>query len=148
MTDSTLIKKFCRLSLRQKLVCLEAAGILLAARAALAYLPFRIIERYMNRKTHASELTGKARDMALQEVRETILRVADHLPGKTVCFPRGIAALSMLRHRKVGVTLYYGAMHSTKGLQSHVWVKDREICVIGCREAIGYKVVAAYPKIR
>jgi len=125
----------------------EAVVSLLLARLALHCLPFKTIKWFLNRPTKQPELHGVEREEFRKSVRWAILRAVKLLPGKTVCFPRGIAAQAMLRRRKIGTILYYGAVtHPDKGLTSHVWVLDGQDGVIGHRVASGYKVIAKYPE--
>jgi len=126
---------------------LEAMFSLLLARLALQCLPFKAIMWFLNRPTMQPELQGVKREELRKAVRRSILSAVKLLPGKTVCFPRGIAAQAMLRRRKIGTILYYGAVtHPDKGLTSHVWVLDGQDGVIGHRVSSGYKIIAKYPE--
>jgi hypothetical protein len=132
--------------MQMRLLLVEAVLCLLLARAVLWCLPFRMIEWYMQRRARQPQLQGEARSILRNAVRWSILRATVLLPGKTVCFPRAIAAQAMLRRRRVGTTLYYGAVtQAEKGLKSHVWVQDGTSGVIGLRAAHGYKTIARYP---
>src|SRR5664279_1631299 len=121
-----------RLSVKRLGLIVEAAFFLLLARLALKLLPFHLLIWYFNRPTKQPDVIGPERGQLRMEVRSAIERVAGYLPGPTVCFPRGIAAQSMLRRRGVGTTLYCGAATLPElGLTSHVWVKDGEEGVVG-----------------
>lgn len=101
----------------------------------------------MNRHARQPELQGEERQALINAVRWSVLRASHQLPVKIVCFPRAIAAQAMLRRRKVGTTVYYGAATQPgKGLLSHVWVQDGQAGVIGFRAATGYKIIATYPE--
>jgi hypothetical protein len=146
--NSQPLYKFFRLSCEEKLLLLEAAFFLILARMAIRFIPFRMLEYFFNRLPAHPELRGKNRDNVRTLVVQAIERASQILPGETVCFPRGMVAQAMLRWRKIGVILYYGATGQQGGsLKSHVWVKDGEIAVVGCRESSAYKVIAYYPNI-
>lgn len=133
-------------NISRKRLFAEALLFLLLARLSLFCLPFKIIRWFLNRPTRQPELTDEERKIFRNAVRWSILRAAGILPG-TVCFPRGIAAQAMLRRRGIAATLYYGA--TTKpdnGLVSHVWVRDGQHGVIGCRRSDEYKIIAKYPE--
>jgi len=131
----------------KRLLLVEAILYLLLARVALYCLPFKMIVWFMNRHTKQPQLQGEARECLRNAVRWSVLRATQILPGKTVCFPRAIAAQAMLRRRKIGTTLYYGAVtQAERGLTSHVWVQDEQSGVIGLRAAHGYKTIARYPE--
>jgi len=126
---------------------IEATLYLLLAKLALACLPFKIIALFMNRHSRQPELHGEERQALINAVRWSVLRASHQLPVKIVCFPRAIVAQAMLRRRKVGTTVYYGATTQPgKGLMSHVWVQDGQAGVIGFRAAAGYKIIATYPE--
>jgi len=131
----------------KRFLLFEAILFLLLARVALHWFPFNVIAWFMNRQAKQPQLQGEARELLINVVRWSILRATRILPGKTVCFPRALAAQAMLRRRRVGTTLYYGAVTQTeKGLTSHVWVQDGRSGVIGLRAAHGYKTIARYPE--
>lgn len=136
-----------RLLIYRMFLLVEATLYLLMARMALVFLPFKVLARFMNRLSRQPELHGEARKSHIKAVRWSILRASHRLPLKLVCFPRAIAAQAMLRRRRVGTTLYYGATtQPDKGLISHVWVQDGQAGVIGLRAANGYKIIARYPE--
>jgi len=125
----------------------EAILCLLLARLALFCFPFKMIQWFMNRPARQPEVQGNERKMLRNAVRWSILRATPLLPGKTACFPRGIAAQVMLRRRRISTTLYYGALtQHDKRLTSHVWVQDGQSGVIGLRAAHGYKIIGKYPE--
>ena len=127
----------------------EAICYLLAARLALFFLPFDRLMPWCSRGISAPEITGSRRLEFCAEVRGAIHQVAPHLPGRTVCFPRAIAAQMMLRRRRVGTVLCYGAaVLPERGLIAHVWLQDGEEGVIGHRNAASYQVLARYSTSR
>jgi hypothetical protein len=68
------------------------------------------------------------------------------LPGKTVCFPRGIAAFMMCRARGIDPVLYYGAaVVPGEGVKTHVWLYDGDYGITGHNLADDYCVVARFP---
>lgn len=72
-----------------------------------------------------------------------------HGAFKTTCLHEAMAAQAMLRRRRVGATLYYGAVTLPEcGLQAHAWVQDGREGVVGHMAAYryGYKVLACYPE--
>lgn len=143
-----LLTKFLHISHMQKIMLIEASLLLLLARVALKYCPFKYIQQILNLPPKKPELVGKERDLIRDNVIWAIRRSAHYLPGKTVCFPRGIVAQQMLRRRNIGTSLYYGASATIENrLKSHVWVRDGSIDVVGCDAATGYKIIAIYPNI-
>ena len=144
----------CRASCTDRRRLVEAVFFLLAARIALACLPSKWLLSWCSRRITAPEITGPTRRRECIEVRTAILCVAPHLPGKTLCFPRSIAAQTILRRRRIGTVLYYGAAvrpesrllaSADSRLLAHVWLQDEDTGVIGYRAAGQYRVLACYP---
>ena len=119
----------------------EAAATLLAAKLAIKFGPFRWLIWWMQRPPRL-ELQGLRRERARSDVSVAVEAAAQRLPGM-VCFPKAVAAQSMLRRRGVSTTIYFGA--GTMGrarLSAHVWLADGESAVTGSRS--GYPVLARY----
>ena len=134
-------------NISRKILLFEAMFYLMLAKLALMSLSFKTLVLYMNRATRQPELQGEERKIIKNLVRWSVLQATHALPGKTTCFPRGIAAQAMLRRRRISTTLFYGAAtQSGKGFVSHVWVQDGNEGVIGLRAAKGYKIIARYPE--
>ncbi|MGE3535913.1 MAG: lasso peptide biosynthesis B2 protein [Candidatus Tectimicrobiota bacterium] len=132
---------------RRHWLLLEAAFCLLVARLALRLVPFRHLTWFFQRSGACPEVTGALRRQRIREVRGAILTVTRYLPVRLVCFPRAIAAQTMLRRRGITTTLYYGAARTPEqGLSTHVWVQDGNEGVIGSLAARGYHVLAWYPQ--
>jgi transglutaminase superfamily protein len=141
-----ILNELVRPQIHRKFLFAEATFYLMLARLALVCLPFKMLVWFMNRLSRQPELQGEERELLIRAVRWSILRASHRLPVKIVCFPRAIAAQAMLRRRRIGTTLYYGAAtQPDKGLMSHVWVQDGQEGVIGFRAANGYKIIAKYP---
>ena len=125
----------------------EAMLYLLLSRLALKLLSFRRLVWLLERRPSEPEVTGTRRVRLRQEVGWAIATAARYLPGETVCFPQAIAAQAMLRRRRVGTTLYYGAARlPDRGLTTHAWVQDGAEGVVGHRNADKYYVLARYPE--
>jgi len=124
----------------------EAALTLLVARALLRVVPFARLTWLFERTPRGPERVGEERDSIRQQVRHAIHIVSPRLPFPMVCFPRAIAAQTMLRRRRIGTVLFYGAKTSPdKGIEAHVWVMDGDHPVTGRNAAAGHSVLARYP---
>jgi Transglutaminase-like superfamily len=63
-----------------------------------------------------------------------------------MCIQQGLAALLMLRRRRLMATLYYGAAHSADHvLVAHVWVRSADVDVVGCETASDFQLLATFP---
>jgi len=131
---------------RVKLLLAEALFFVVLARILLWQVPFRRLTGLFASPCRHRTVTGAERERWRKQIGWAIGRAADHLPGQTVCFPRGIAAQMMCRRRGIDTTLYYGATTlPDKGLMAHVWVQDGEAGVIGHQEAGQYQILARFP---
>jgi Transglutaminase-like superfamily len=125
---------------------LEAAALLVLARLAIRFVPFRWLVLWFERPTPPRQVRGAARAKARREVRHAVFRASRWLPGKTVCFPRAIASQTMLRRRGVAAVLYCGATSGeARQLSAHVWVKDGQVPIVGVNSSRGYLALASYP---
>jgi hypothetical protein len=143
----TVLCKFLRQTPARRGLLLEAALELSLARLALWVLPFRWLKPFFTRPVRGPQVNGRARERLRKEVAWAIDRIARILPGETVCFPRGIAAQTILRRHGVGATLYYGVNTlPERGPTAHVWVQDGAQGVVGHHDAETYHVLARYPE--
>jgi hypothetical protein len=124
---------------------LEAAAYLLAARLALRVVSFPRLVRVFSRTPKRPEVEGQLRDTVRSDIRRAVIFASRRLPG-TVCFPQAIAAQAMLRRRGISTTLVCGAATDRPpGLQAHVWLLDRADAVIGCLNSHEFVELARYP---
>jgi hypothetical protein len=147
---------------------------LLAARLALRVAPFQCLtwyfarpprqpaatysERERLRKASAASTLYTTRkdqitDIEREEFRKGVQWVIDvaawFLPCEMACFPRAIAAQTILRRFGISTTLYYGAATSPEsGLTAHVWLQDGGEVIVGHHEAQDYQVLARYQETR
>jgi len=139
-----LVRKLLSIPKVRRRILIEAAWSLILARMMLRCIPFKRIEKYLSRRATKLEITGPTRDLLCRDARSAVERIAELLPGSTVCFPRAIAVQSMLRRRGVSTTLYYGA-RDDGSLSAHVWIQDGNVGVIGMPGEGEYRVVAKVP---
>jgi hypothetical protein len=131
---------------KERMLLIETALYLVAARVALKIVPFRRLEPLFNRRPRAREVSDVERDAWTKKVQWAVVQVSRHWPVQTTCFSRAIAAQAMLRRRGIVATLFYGAgVFPRSGLRTHVWLQDGTDGVIGHLAAAGYHILARYP---
>lgn len=64
------------------------------------------------------------------------------LPWRTLCFEQGLSAHWILGRHGFSSTLHYGAAHLEGELAAHVWVKSRDLDVIGCENASDFAILS------
>jgi uncharacterized membrane protein YjgN (DUF898 family) len=137
---------FLRLSPARMRPLTEACLLLVLARLLLALLPFRMLARVMNYPLASTALTGARRAFIRNEIAWAVKTAADRLPGRTVCFPRAIAAQIMCRSRGIDAMIFYGAaVEQGQALTAHVWVQDGREGVVGFEDVGRFSVLARFP---
>jgi hypothetical protein len=141
------LARFCRLRASDRRLLIEAALLLVAARAALKLLSFETIVRFLSRRPSAAAPDeGEARAL-VQRVRWAVTAGARHGPGRAVCFPQAIAAHLLLMRRGSSSTVYYGIAKTAAGeLEAHVWVRAGSLAVVGCGAAPRFTVMTTFPR--
>lgn len=140
MSANPLVR-FQRLSKARRALLPRAINALAAASVAVALLPFRKAIRFgsleLRRRTAASA----------DDIVWAVEAAARHIPWRTVCLQKGLAAQHMLRAAGIDARLHYGARHApdSRDLEAHVWVTVAGRPVIGGEEAVGFATVATLP---
>ena len=140
--------KFLRLPRRHRRLIAETVTLLLGAKVALAWVPFRYLKPILCRTARVEQGDAVERARLRAEALAVVDGVADRLPLTMTCFHRGIAAQALLRRRGVSTTLYYGAKRLDGGLKAHVWVQDGAVGVIGEMPVPEYQIVACFPETK
>lgn len=101
-----------RLGGRRGLLVAEASLLLLAARIAVAVLPFRRVAQWLGTPVAPSALPAPARRERPNDdatmVSWAIRFAAGRLPVEAVCLPQAMAARTMLKRRGIAATVHLG----------------------------------------
>ena len=139
-----LLSRLRRLSAGEIGLLAEAFVVLAASSAAIGVLRFTRVGRLASWRL-GPKRPGSSVDLPAR-VAWAVRACGRRVPWRAVCFQQGLTAQIMLRRRGVASTLYFGAsMGEPAGLAAHVWVKAGERDVVGCDEAAGFAVLAAFP---
>ena len=140
------LRKFSRLSWRDRLLLTEAIVWLAVAGFAIAVLPFRHLGFLAARPLRRPTPPQHSRLQTVRRIRWAILATARLVPWRALCFQQGIAAQLMLRRRGIPSVLFYGAAQDElAGLFAHVWVRDRDVNVVGGEIAHRFAILATFP---
>jgi hypothetical protein len=117
------VRAWRRLSADDRRLLIEAAALVVAARIALALLPFRAVHRLAVRAAHLSSRRrpSPARERATWAVRAAASRV----PG-TACLPEALSAYALMSRHGHPTRLCIGVRRPEGGseLDAHAWVED------------------------
>lgn len=144
-------RRLSQVGLREHRLLAEATLRLLAARIALATIPFPRLARRMGgfvapqQARDAASLAPPtpAQQALAQDIGWAVTRAARHLPFDAVCLPQAMAARAMLHKRGVFSVMHFGtALGETIGLAAHAWVDAGPVEVTGYPVADGFTEVA------
>lgn len=144
-----LLRRLRQLSPSDRWLLLETLVHLVAAQLALRIVPFRWLIWWFQRPARQPELTEEARQAVIQKVRLAIHYTNQWLNLNAVCFPRSLAAQTMLRRRGVSTTLYYGAttLADQGKLTVHVWLQDGDQGIVAHENSSQFQILARYSPI-
>jgi hypothetical protein len=127
-------------------VVTEATVCLLLVKVTLRVVPFRRLAGRLGGQRQASptQIDDATRDRARQVGRA--LRVARRrLPFQSRCLVMALAALLMLRRRRLDSTLYFGVTNRDGDkLQAHAWLRVGDVMVTGGAGRHGHVVVGQF----
>ena len=119
----------------------EAGAMMLAASLAVRLVPFRTLAERLGKGAKGK---GAADVETAYWLRRAVLAWANRLPWRTLCFEQGLAAVALLRRRRLAATLYYGAATIDDELKAHVWVTSGETELVGGESKDNYGVLARF----
>jgi hypothetical protein len=112
----------------QRLLLLEAALLLGAARLVLVTVPFARIAPWLQRAPDSPEPDTAT----VLDVRQAVTVAARNVPWNAVCLPQAMAAKAMLARRGQGSALHLGAGKAEAGgFMAHAWLVAGGEIVIG-----------------
>jgi len=135
-----------RLPVGRKLLLLEATLALAIGRLMLFFLPFRRIATWMGVTMGESPpAVLPMQQAAALEIGWAVRTMANRLPWRNVCFPQALAALWMLKWRRIPATVYFGVMRDeNRTLSAHAWVRSGQQLLTGANGHEQFTVVAKF----
>ena len=131
---------------RQVLLLAEACLSLVAASAAIKFLPFRRVVAAAERIPRLRIPAELQEPELVRQVPWAVERIAALVPWRIVCFQKGVAVHRMLRRRGVRSALHYGVRRAPAGnVEAHVWVTVQGEAVVGGIEAEAFTCLATFP---
>ncbi len=156
------VARFFQLPGLERRLFLEAVFWCGAARFAILVVPFRKyawllgkpqgelkgMEEANNRNETGESLPGEGKEDSkkdgLKQIARAVGRASRHVPWKTRCLVKAIAAKRMLRHRKIECTVYLGVARENGRMIAHAWLKSGNIILTGEKAKKNYTVVSLF----
>lgn len=133
--------RFLHMTIGQKMLLIEAALCLAAARLVIVLVPFRHVAPWLQRAPHSPDCDADT----VQAVREAVTVAARNVPWNAVCLPQAMAAKAMLARRGQGSALHLGAGKADDGgLLAHAWLVAGGKVVVGEEGIAGMAPLARF----
>ena len=139
--------KFFRLSGGEKRLLLEAAFWLTVFRAAVSFVPFRVIAGLLGRKRGESAGTfpGPAGRGEVLAVARALRVMGRSLPWESTCLVKAAAGKRMLSRRSSPATLSLGvARDGVNKVAAHAWLRSGDVILTGAEERQRYTVICTF----
>lgn len=120
----------------------EAAVLLVAARIAVAAVPFPLLKRVLGAPQHAPGAPDPVADVG--PACRAVVRAAERLPFATACLPRAIAGQLMLRRRGLPASVVFGLARRDGEWLNHAWLEHAGQPVLGADDAVVYTRTISY----
>jgi hypothetical protein len=142
------VSKLRALSWPDRLRVAEALLALMAARIALAALPFRRIAAWLGREgVEGAPQAGAEREAQAMLVGRAVQRVAPHVPWDSRCLAQAIAGAWMLGRRGLPATIYFGVRKDPgAAFTAHAWLRCGGCIVTGAREHETFEIIARFSR--
>lgn len=118
------VERFFKLSLKDKLLLLEAAAYLTFWQLIVKVLPYSCYKSSLGKLTKDPVDTSVSSIELIKKIKKAIYSSSKYLPWSPVCFPQALAGKSMLKRRKIKSTFYLGVAsnRSEKIIDLHSWL--------------------------
>lgn len=140
------VLKFCRLSIKQKLLFISAFFLTGIVRLLILVIPFKWLALVIGEKMadSPSELDQKAYQQAAK-IGWAVTRISRYTPWQSKCLVQAITTLLYLKFFRIPYTLYLGLdKDQANNLIAHAWLRCGELIVTGGGEQDRFQVVARF----
>jgi len=139
------IKGFLKYDNRMKLLLLETFFVLGWARI-LKSIPFAKVAPFLGeRSAETPDYVNERNRSKLNEISKGIAIMSHHTLWESKCLVQALAAMNMLKRRKIESTLYMGMAKDEKGsLIAHAWLRSGSCYVTGSEGMERFTVVGTF----
>ena len=140
------IKKFTKLSNRNKLIALEVFILSAIIRFAILFISFSKVAKLIGEvKKETSEEITDTEKLVAWNISRIVYGVCNNTPWESKCLVKALAAQIVLKQYKISSTLYLGvAKDETGKLIAHAWLRCGSEVVTGYNEKHKFTQVAMF----
>lgn len=135
-----------RLSGREWRLLAEAGGLLVVARLAVWFVPFRRLASHLGDEMAESPASdSEAQRAVTAPIGWAIRTLGRRMPWMSQCLVQAVAVTWMLHRRCIPSTLYFGLAKEADGkLKAHAWVRSGAKVLTGAKRRHDFTVVATF----
>jgi hypothetical protein len=142
------IRKFLQLEPTLKIMLLEAFIFLTISKMVLIFPMKKITARLGKINEIVKDKLSQSDEIQLQQIKFGITAAGNNLLWKSHCLDQALAAVLMMRRRRIYYNFYLGVKKNEKNskLDAHAWVVCGENIVVGGEKSRSYDVVAIFSR--
>ncbi|MHC1681574.1 MAG: lasso peptide biosynthesis B2 protein [Clostridiaceae bacterium] len=143
------IYKFFNLSLKDKILVIEAFILTGIVRFTILFVPFKKLAQFVGNHKEESDISVEELDTStIKTIAWVISVVSKRTPWESKCLVKALSAQIMLTKYKISSTLYLGvAKDEEKKLIAHAWLRSGTYIVTGGDERAMFTEVAKFANI-
>jgi hypothetical protein len=135
---------FLKIPFRIKFLAFEVFLELSLACLQLKSQEFKVLAKTLGESEKESCKEEQVISDEIKFLKRLILRIAELLPWKCVCFPQAIAGQRILNKKKLPSTLYLGLKKDNEEMSAHAWLRHQQYIVTGDNGIEDYTIINSF----
>lgn len=135
---------FLKLPFKIKFLALEVFLELNLACLQLKTQEFKKLAKTLGESESESPQNESPIANEIKLLKRLILRIAELLPWKCVCFPQAIAGQRILNKKRLTSTLYLGLKKEDGEMKAHAWLRHQQYIVTGDNGIEEYTIINSF----
>ena len=135
---------FLKLPFKIKFLALEVFLELNLACLQLKTQEFKNLAKTLGESESESSQGESPISNEIKLLKRLILRIAELLPWKCVCFPQAIAGQRILNKKRLTSTLYLGLKKEDGEMKAHAWLRHQQYIVTGDNGIEEYTIINSF----
>ena len=141
------VRKFVRLSFRDKIYLTEAFVMLMIAKQVIFLVPLPKVAPYFGKLNGASNVTLSNVELEISDKVKWSVSIASRaVPWNSVCLDQALSGIMMLKRKKIPYHLCLGVKKDENNIKAHAWVLCGGRILIGGQRSRTYTIVAQFSR--